>query len=97
MHFRSLDLPNSLTLGYRAGEDVLVLTLQPLCPLATGKESRKTQIEVLVMELTGPEQGEGNRKKGHLVATAIPANTQRRGCGPGLNEVPLGLSSLWNV
>lgn len=54
-------------------------------------------IEVLVMELTGEGQGGGGQKTGYLVATATPANTQRRGCGPGFNEVPLGLSSSWNV
>lgn len=41
--------------------------------------------------------GGGDIKTGYLVATATPANTQRRGCGPGFNEVPLGLSSSWNV
>lgn len=49
------------------------------------------------MELTGVGQAEGNRKRAYLVVTATPANTQRRGCGPGFNEVPLGLSSNWNV
>lgn len=31
------DLPSSLTLGHRAGADVLILTLWPLCPLAARK------------------------------------------------------------
>lgn len=54
-------------------------------------------MEVLVMELTAVGQGEGNRRSGYLVARATPANTQRRGCGPGFNEVPVGLSGNWNV
>lgn len=37
------------------------------------------------MELTG--MGEGAIKEGYLVAMATPANTQKRGCGPGLDEV----------
>lgn len=66
-------------------------------PWRLGRNLKRPTVEVLAMELTGVGQGEGNIKKGHLAAPAIPANTQRRGCSPELNKVPLGLSSRGNV
>lgn len=43
------------------------------------------------------EARRGNIKEGDLVAMAKQQTLRGRGCGPGLNDVPLGLSSNWNV
>lgn len=49
------------------------------------------------MELTGVGKEGGDIKKGYLVAMEKQQTLRGRGWGPGLNEVPLGLSSNWNV
>lgn len=90
-------LPNSLTLGHWTGKDALILILYPLCPLATNEGLEDAYSRGVGDGADWSEARRGNIKEGDLVAMAKQQTLRGRGCGPGLNDVPLGLSSNWNV
>lgn len=91
------NLPKSLALRHWNGKDALILILYPLCPLATNKGLEDAYNRGVGDGADWSEARRGNIKEGYLVAMEKQKTLGGRGCGPGLNEVPLGLSSDWNV
>lgn len=91
------NLPNTFILGHWTGKDALIFILYTLCPLATNKELEDAYNRGVGDGVDWREARRGDIKEGYLVAMEKLQTLRGRGCGPGLNEVPLGLSSNWNV
>lgn len=75
-----------LTPGYHIGQEVLILTFEALCSLATGEGCEEAHDGGVGDGADWNGRG-GGIKEGYLVAMATPANTQKGGCGPGLDEM----------